>query len=124
MKKLIPIALVFVLASCFGRIEHAKKPDNLIPRDKMVQVITELVKLESYIQSSYPSVAEYNKVMINSSDKLFRRLGITDEQFEASMNYYGSHQKMMKEIYNDALDELNSELGELEASKDKKKSVE
>ena len=53
--------------------------------------------------------------MLNSSDTLFQRLNVKSKDFEASMDYYGSHQEQIKEIYDEVLDELNSELGELQS---------
>ena len=119
MIKFLLISFVIVLTACSSELERVAEPDDLIPKEKMVQVITELVKLESYLQSSYPSVAEYNKVMIKSGNRIFEKFGVNHAQFERSIDYYGTHQKMMKEIYDEALDNLNSELGELEALKEK-----
>lgn len=110
------LALLF-FSSCTSGLMDTKAPDNLIPKDKMIKVMKELVKLESHIQSIYPSVAEYNKTMINSSQFLFKKLNVTEEDFQVSMDYYGTHQREMKEIYNQVLDELNSELGELQSKK-------
>ena len=115
MRKFLGIALLIGITSCSARVERAERPDNLIQKKEMVEIITELVKLEAHLQASYPSVAEYNKVMLNSGNKLFEKFGISHDQFEASIDYYGSRQDKMKEIYNEALDKLNSELGELEA---------
>lgn len=117
MIRIIVILILLFLSSCTSGLIETKAPYNLIPKQKMIQVMKELVKLESHIQSTYPSVAEYNKTMINSSQFLFKKMNITEEDFEVSMDYYGTHQKEMKEIYNEVLDELNSELGELQSKK-------
>ena len=109
------IACAVLISSCSTGVMEIEKPKNLISKDKMVQVMKELVKLESHIQGIYPSVSEYNKTMMNSSDELFKRLKVNSKDFEASMDYYGSHQEQMKEIYDEVLDELNSELGELQS---------
>mgnify|MGYP003651776042 CR=1 FL=1 len=109
------IACVILISSCSTGVMEIEEPKNLMSKDEMIQVMTELVKLESHIQAIYPSVSEYNKTMMNSSDKLFKRLKVNSKDFEASIDYYGSHQEQMKEIYNEVLDELNSELGELQA---------
>ena len=79
----------------------------------MAKVMNELIKLESYIQSEYNSVAQYNMVMINSGDSLMRSYNITKEQFEESLEYYGTHQDLLKGIYDKILDDYNRELGEL-----------
>ena len=107
------IALVLVLASCSDGIKRKPEPDNLIPREQMVETMSELIKLESYIQGKYPSVAQYNKVMINSGDSLLGTLNVTKDQFEASLEYYGSRQDVMKGIYDEILDDMNKELGQL-----------
>jgi hypothetical protein len=107
------ITLVLVLASCSDGIKRKPEPDNLIPREQMVETMSELIKLESYIQGKYPSVAQYNKVMINSGDSLLGTLNVTKDQFEASLEYYGSRQDVMKGIYDEILDDMNKELGQL-----------
>jgi len=111
------IALVFVFISCSDGIERKPKPDNLIPRKQMINTMGELIKLESYIQGKYPSVAQYNKIMINSGDSLLKMLNVTKDQFEVSLEYYGSRQELMKGIYDEILDGFNKELGQLNIDK-------
>ena len=118
MMRFVVISIVLAFSSCSSDFEDTRVPDNLIEKKKMVEVMKEIVKLESHIQSTYPSVSEYNKTMLNSSDFLFKKLGVKEEDFQTSMDYYGMHQKQMKEIYNEVLDQLNSELGELQSAKD------
>jgi len=115
MIRIIHITLILLITSCSTGVMEIKEPDNLLSKKKMIQVMLELVKLEAHIQGAYPAVSEYNKVMLNSSDTLFKRLKVRSNDFDASMDYYGSHQELMKEIYEEVLDELNSELGELQA---------
>lgn len=109
------IVFLLFISSCAGDIMEIEAPKNLMSKEKMVEVMKELVKLEAHIQTTYPSVAEYNKTMLNSSEKLFKKLNVSSKDFEDSMDYYGSHQEQMKEIYNEVLDQLNSELGELQS---------
>jgi len=111
------ISILLFFTSCSSGLMETEAPENLIPKEKMIEVMKELVKMESHIQAKYPSVAEYNKIMINSSNEIFKKLDVTEKDFEASMDYYGTHQKEMKEIYNEVLDQLNSELGELQSTK-------
>lgn len=81
----------------------------------MVVVMKDLIKLESYIQGKYPSVAQYQKIMVNSGDSLMGTFGLDKDRFEASLEYYGSRQDIMKGIYDEILDDLNKELGDLNA---------
>jgi len=114
MKLVIVISTLILLAACSRHIDKMPKPDNLISKDKMVVLITEMSKLESHIQITYQRVDRFHKVMTASGDSLLDAHDVSPDQFDASMKYYGSKQDVMISIYDEALDELNRELGELE----------
>ncbi|MBB78232.1 MAG: hypothetical protein CL844_04450 [Crocinitomicaceae bacterium] len=113
MRYFFIIFFIGFIFSCSDSIEGKVKPNNLIPSDKMAKVMNELNKLECYIQGEYNSVAQYNMVMINSGDSLMRSFNITKEQFEESLEYYATHQDLLKGIHDKILDDYNRELGEL-----------
>ena len=115
MKLVTLVFTVLFFASCSEEIQRAEKPSDLLPREKMVKVIEDLTKLESHIQNKYKVITDYHQVMINSGDSLLKQHGISREQFERSMDYYGTHHKEMESIYEEALNSLNKELGELES---------
>lgn len=113
MKKRLSIVLILVLVGCQNGVEGIPEPDNLIPRDEMVDLLTELVKLEGAIESRWPGVNRYHKSMILSGDSLLKAHNVSEAQFEASMDYYGSRQSEMKELNQEVLERLGQELGEL-----------
>ncbi len=115
MKQLFFIALLASLVACSRSIERLPAPDNLIPREKMVTVLKEMLKLESHIQNQYGQVSIYYKVMEHSGDSLLSTFQLDREAYEASMDYYGSRQEEMKAIYSESLEQMNEELGELES---------
>ena len=115
MIRIYIIAFLLVLSSCTDGIERIEEPENLIPRDKMVNVLKELVKLEAHVQEKYASVNRFHKVMVNSGDSLLEAFEISLEDFDNSMNYYGSRQDEMQGIYSDALERLSKELGDLQS---------
>ena len=117
MKHFFLIAVVLVFASCVEGIKRFEEPKNLVERGKMVEVLTDLVKLESHVKSKYVGVNQFHKIMVNSGDSLFKVHGITQKQFDESMSYYGSRQDEMQEMYSEALENLNKELGELQSEK-------
>lgn len=83
----------------------------------MVEIIKDLAKLESHIKITYPSVSQFHKVMIRSCDSLFSAHNMSTEEFDKSMDYYGMNQQEMKDIYSEALNKLNQELGALQSDK-------
>lgn len=118
MRFLAIIVGIFMLVSCAQGINRIEEPDQLIPRDKLVHVLEEMIKLEMYIKQRYVSVNQFHKVMTNSGDSLLKAEGLTFEEFDKSMSYYGSRQEVMKGIYSEVLENLNKELGALEAQSD------
>ena len=117
MIRLSVIALIVVLASCSRTIERGPAPKNLLSKEKMVEVMTEMVKLESYVKDTYKQVPVYHKSMARSGDSLLESFSLTRENYESSLDYYGKRQDQMKEIYDDVLEELNKEIGKLQSEK-------
>ena len=56
--------------------------------------------------------------IVTSGDSLLKSHNVDMKQYEASMDYYGSRQEIMKEIYSQALEDLNEELSDLETTKE------
>jgi len=106
-----------IVTSCTDEIPRVEEPQNLIPREKLVMVLSDLVKLEGHITNLYTQVHRHHKIMTNSGDSLLQVHGFSKDQFDDALAYYGSRQEEMQSIYSEVLDDLNKELGELEAQK-------
>lgn len=117
MKWTVVILLLGLSTACSRGIKRPDAPEDLVPRDKMINVLTEMVKLEGHVQNRYQQVTKYYKVMVNSGDSLLKAHNLSKEQFESSMDYYAARQDEMTEMYQEVMEKLNSELGELETKK-------
>lgn len=115
MIRLATISFLLILSSCTRTIDRVPEPEKLIPRDKMITVLKEMMKLESHIQAQYGQVSTYYKVMRQSGDSLLLSFQLDRKTFESSLDYYGSRQNEMQDIYSETLDQLNAELGEMQA---------
>lgn len=109
------VIVLLVLSSCFEGLQRFPEPDDLIPREKMIEIMTDMIKLEGYVQDRWPGVNRYSKTMVRSGDSLLKTYGVTWEQYEASMNYYGSRQDEMQSMYSEVLENLGQEVGELQS---------
>lgn len=116
MIRIFTIAILLIVTSCTRSIERIPEPENLIPKNKMITVLKEMMKLEAHIQSNYGQVSTYYKVMERSGDSLLSTYKLNRETFESSMEYWGSRQDEMEEIYAKSLEQLNQELGALQAN--------
>ncbi len=118
MIRIASISLVIIISSCSRSIERIPEPKDLIPRDKMVTVLKEMMELEAHIQVNYGQVSTYYKVMQRSGDSLLSTHKLDRISYESSLDYYGSRQVEMQKIYDDALEKMNEELGKLEAQEE------
>ncbi len=96
MKKLLGILTALILLVSCQDIDRTPKPDNLIPEDKMVEVLTELSILHG--------ARSYNKSLmeekgINAYPYLTNKFGIDSVQLVQSNNYYAENYKEYQMIY-------------------------
>jgi hypothetical protein len=112
MKKisLLIFALIFVATSC--KEESFPKPNNLIPRDKMENIIYDLaileaVKLRNSAVQNYPTPNEYIKL----------KYKIDSLTFAKSTQYYASDIKEYKKMYDEVKDRLTKENAKLTNTK-------
>lgn len=115
MIRIAAISLLILIASCSRSIERVPEPKGLIPKDKMITVVKDMMILESHIQSNYGQVSMYYKVMQRSGDSLLATFNLNRKSYEASIDYYGSRQDEMQEIYSESMELMNEELGKLES---------
>lgn len=107
------IAVLFLM-SCEVDLKQRIEPENLIPQDQMILVVKDMVKVEAAVQSKYPSVSKYYKVMIESGDSVLAIHNVSRDQYEVSIKYYAANQTDLQFIYDQSLEELNKEKVKLE----------
>lgn len=96
MKKLSwAIILVLILNSCQD-VERMERPKDLIPQDKMVEVLTELSLLHG--------ARSYNKKLLEEKGiapypYLMEKYGIDSTQLVQSNNYYAENYREYNDIY-------------------------
>jgi hypothetical protein len=70
-------------------------------------VIRDLTLIESHIQMKYEGVSVFKELMERSGEHVLANYNVSTERFESSIDYYGSRQEMMQQIYSRVLDSLN-----------------
>lgn len=97
-KKLTNIFAILFLGlvlSCQS-VDKQEKPENLIPEDKMVDLLTDLLRLDA--AENYSSI-EFKKRKINTKDLIFETYKVDSLQFVESSRYYAEDFKVNKRIY-------------------------
>jgi len=128
MKKAFILTILICSASCIEKL--LEKPENLIARDKMVEVLQDLAIINAAKTTNSAKLRDKN---IDPMTYIFEKYGIDSVQFVESDKYYASlpitYEKIYKEvetglekeqqILNDAK-KLKDSLTRLEAEKKQK----
>jgi hypothetical protein len=110
---LIFLVLCFVFSACRDEVAGNKQPNDLIPTDSMVMILKDLTLIEAHIQMKYLQVTAYKETMKKSGQVIMDKYSISKERFETSMDYYGTRQLEIQDIYARVLDSLNLMSGKI-----------
>ncbi|OQX80362.1 MAG: hypothetical protein B6D61_02030 [Bacteroidetes bacterium 4484_249] len=118
-KIILPIGLfIFLLSGCTQKIQDkAIPPENLIPREKMVDIIVDMELFDAVISSQQKKrinakEIDNNKYFLHNS--ILNKYGITRDQFEKSFRYYQIDLDVIDEIFADAITKLSKMKSETE----------
>ena len=100
---------LFLLFSCGESGKTVTVPADVLPKEKMALVITDI-----HIAEAEASLKPYQDT---TSEKLnfqalFEKNKITKEQYEKSMAFYIDHPELLNEVYENVLNELSGMQGE------------
>lgn len=110
MKQIIPFFVALILLwSCAEKV--MEKPENLIPKEKMVQILHDLAILNA-AKSSFESTLDRNGIEV--MEFLYEKYQIDSAQFSQSDLYYASVPLEYQAIY----EEVDAKLG------DRRKAIE
>jgi hypothetical protein len=128
LKRLAPfLGIVFLVTSCY-QYKKPEKPENLISKDKMVDILIDM-RLITSASSSVVNKKILENHGVNPETYVFTKHNIDSLQFALSNDYYAFYSKDYEEIYDRVIDSLKNlgafykaiELKEEEAAKAKKK---
>jgi len=112
---------VLLLVACSSSPAEIEKPDDLIPYDKMIDVVVDLNIVEAQISE----VQLLQKVIKDSVHEyygqLFHKYDISREQLNSSLDYYTTQGSKMDSIYGRAFAKLaflESKLSNVDLSQD------
>ncbi|MFV7234079.1 MULTISPECIES: DUF4296 domain-containing protein [Flavobacterium] len=127
MKKIISLlAIISVLVSC--KEEVVKKPDRLIEKEVMVNIMYDLSLLEAI---KYQNPASLDTFKINPKKYIYKKYKIDSLQFAQNNTYYASNYEEYANIIVQVEDRLTKKKAEIAAlikaeakkNKNKKKTV-
>lgn len=104
LKQFITYFAIILLATSCGNLGGPKKPENLIPKDKMVNILIDARLVGSVNGTNKRSLEEKGYDLKNY---VFEKHGIDSLQFAQSNDYYTYHIKQYQDIFDKAIDSLD-----------------
>ncbi|THF48512.1 DUF4296 domain-containing protein [Flavobacterium supellecticarium] len=102
MKKIVLlIGLLYFVVACDKQV--MEKPANLIPEDKMVEILTDIAIYQA-VEGYDPQKLTTNNVKLN--DFIFNKYKVNAKVIETSNKYYASDVDGYKKLYEKVIDNL------------------
>ncbi len=106
----LPTKAFLVLLILFNITGCSKKktiiPEGVLDQKKMAEVLTEVHLLESKISRMYLGTDSSKVVYSHYEKMLFTELGITQEEYQRSLNFYVEEVEDFHKIYEVVVDSL------------------
>ncbi|MEJ8755500.1 DUF4296 domain-containing protein [Pontibacter sp. H259] len=107
MKRLFSILFCLALLGCRQQ-EETPKPADMVPQDKMVQILSDVHVMEALIEANVPhpdsAAMAYNK----QHKAILKKYGISNARFNSTYKYYGENLQEMDRLYEIILDTLTA----------------
>ncbi len=118
MKNLFIILLAILLTSCGEKL--LDKPEDLIPKDKMINILKDITILNS---ARSTSVKVFHDNKIEPTTFVFSKYGVDSLQFVTSDKYYASLPNEYEAMYVEIEKQLDNEKEEMSEAKKIKDSL-
>ena len=121
LKRLLAYFVIVVMATACYKYDKPKKPENLISKDKMIDIIID-VRLLSSANGQNKTTLEKNNLQAEAY--IYKKYNIDSLQFALSNNYYAYYVDDYEAIYvkvRDSLDALKSKFADLQFKEEKEK---
>lgn len=104
MRGLILLFLAFFMSFACSRNQ---KDNTVIPKDKMILVMSDVFVLEMYYQQKYGSPASFHVPLQKALTQLYKKHGISQEAYFKSFDYYTQNPNLFREMNAEIIQKFN-----------------
>jgi len=102
--KVVSLLLLFLIMSCGDKNNYqVQKPLNLIDKDKMAAILSDVHILESNQEMSFFAADSTNKLYLSYYKYIFDKYDVEESQFKSSFEYYVSQPVLMDSMYSEVI---------------------
>lgn len=118
MKKLLAYLGIFAIMACGGGVE---KPDNLIPEEKMANVLYDLYLIEGMRQSN---PATFQELGVEPSAYVYKKYKIDSLQLVRSNHWYADDTERYQALYRKVMAKADADVKKYGSPKPENKTTE
>ena len=96
----------FILFISFVSCVTESRPSSIIEKNKMIDIMAEALVLETYYQSLPGNPASNKQALDSTVDLVFKKSGITKNEFEESYQFYSSDLEEFKKMQAEIMEKL------------------
>ncbi len=105
MKQLLFSIILLSLCGCTQFQDQ--KPTDLIPEDRMIQIMVDIHVADALVEQKY-GPTNPNRPLTNALyTRIYKNYAISPDQFRTSYRYYESHPEAMDRMYTQIITELS-----------------
>ena len=102
-------ALSIFLLACGEEQKQVAIPDNILPKEKMSQIIADIHIAEA--EANLRTLPDSSSKETISFQKIFEKDSITKQQYEESLSFYIDNPELLNEVYEEVLNDLSKMQG-------------
>ena len=106
MQKKILIFACLLFFSCSGK-KAIVIPDNILSKQKMVEVMLDVHLLEASMSLNATSIDKNNPANPTADFDVLKKNKISKKQYNESFDYYTQHPELLNEVYQLVLNDLS-----------------
>jgi hypothetical protein len=112
MRNIVLGFFLCVLCSCGS--DQVTIPSDIIPQEKMMNVLMDIHIAEAGIKSDYSiNQDSITQLGVNYYDFIFRKHQVSKEDFKKSFLYYSNHPELLEGIYQKMIEEMSKKETEI-----------
>lgn len=120
---LLSLSLLLFVGACSNKPTLPPRPESVLDKDKMVEVLVEVHLIEGTLQRRLIRGSNPNYFGSLQYLLMFERQGITKETFEESYEFYLAYPKEMTKLYERVIQELSKMESEIGKAKPKEETA-
>lgn len=106
MKYFVCILFSILFVGCASETQVAV-PDTILPKEKMVEVMTDVHLLEASMNLNVYNIDKTVAENPTPGFDVLKKNNITKQQFDESFDFYSRHPSLLNEIYEIVLNDLS-----------------